>query len=196
MSTIAETVEQLHKFKTLPQGWNFGEGVPTAPEAVAPSMIIMSIARGLGFTDVEAFPGVNGEVQLCFYENGKVLEFIVEPNGAITVTSESEGEFIREGENLHFSKAVRFLKEFKYTGWHSYVLSTSNTTAVKVASQVWPFAPRTKASPSLMNNVQRYEAKAYARTSGPIIQKQPVRQSYTGKSRLTKSRRTAKPCIA
>ena len=57
------TNEKILGFLELPQGWHYGEGSSPSEETVNESVQINNEANLLGLK-TEAFPGINGEIQL------------------------------------------------------------------------------------------------------------------------------------
>lgn len=190
MSAINHILKLLDDFSKLPKGWNFGEGVPSSSVALYQSKHILNSARGLGVKEIEAFPGIDGEIQLCFYDSKFTLEIVFEIDGTLTLNLEREDESIFSKKNAVINEAIKILKDFRYKKCHSYESSTSDYITVKGKSgyPVWHSAPHQQitVSPSLIGNVPSRQAKISANISrNSISASQEIRLSF-GKSRTKK----------
>lgn len=58
---------KLRSFGGLVRGWHYGEGEPIAAETVRLARRLHLFSVALGFTNMDAFPCVNGEVLLTIY---------------------------------------------------------------------------------------------------------------------------------
>ncbi len=92
MPTILETRRKLEDFTTLPLGWNFGEGVPTARKLVALANGVLDRAQDLGFQIADAFPGISGEVQVNLYHGAHYFEFVIDAPERVTFVHEQDDE--------------------------------------------------------------------------------------------------------
>lgn len=72
------TATKISGFTSLPDGWHFGAGKAPSDDTVDRARSVLTVLTGLGFASTDAFPGVDGEVQLSAYWRGVVLEIIVE----------------------------------------------------------------------------------------------------------------------
>ncbi len=84
LSTRAE--EQLKKFKTLPIGWHYGEGVAPNTETLSTAFKALQLGYSYGLSDARAFPGIDGEVMLVFGKGGEEFEVTIEPDNSMDVT--------------------------------------------------------------------------------------------------------------
>lgn len=167
MATIGETFKLIESFSQLPKGWNFGEGAPSSPVALGQSKMVLSLARQLGMEDAEAFPGIDGEIQVCLYSKDLTLEITFEKDATATIIFEKGDEIVSNRTRMHFDDTIRILKDFKFK-CDSYELSTSNyiTAQGKRDLQVWHLNPRHQmaVSPSLTANVQNRSVVVSANT--------------------------------
>ena len=88
MPTIFETRRKLEEFTRLPQGWNFGEGVPASRKLVALANGVLDRAQDLGFQIADAFPGISGEVQVNLYHGEHYFEFVLDAPEQVTFVYE------------------------------------------------------------------------------------------------------------
>ncbi len=196
MPNINDTVDLIFKFSELPDGWNFGAGTCSATNAFGKSIFLLSDAVGLeGIDDIEAFPGVDGEIQLNFYKDDATLEMIFEIDGTIAITFEEGSKSVQLATAASYSKATKFLEEFAYNKCRSSVSLTSDHTTVRgsVALQASPFDRRVTVagSRSLIRTAVKSGAEASAYTLRGTTPVQRGRLSSFGKSRTNKSQTRA-----
>lgn len=69
--------DKILSFKSLKKGWHFGEGVEFNESIIQKAILLNTEAKKAGYR-TNAFPGINGEVQVTcsFYELS--LEFTIE----------------------------------------------------------------------------------------------------------------------
>lgn len=142
---VFQTVAKIQQFKKLSHGWHYGRGVAPSEETArsAGRLLIQSFA--LGFKETDAFPGVDGEIQLTVYQGKSYLEFTIESSGRVTAVHEEDGIEKEYAENLSFDEAVVKLKEFNNRIWKSSGLSiTTILTAARENSRALPL--RTQAT--------------------------------------------------
>jgi hypothetical protein len=192
MPNILETFDLINSFRILPKGWNFGEGVPASANSLRLSQKILRFAFDLGLAEAEAFPGINGEIQVGFYDENYALEITAEINGTLTVAFEKEDETVFFKEGLSLNDAIKILKDFTYNKCHSYVSSISNSTTIGKRSvyQVWHLDPRqeTMEFPLSVKSVSRRRKKVCADISqSTILSDLQELLSFSGKYRMSES---------
>ncbi len=194
MSTISKAFELLEQFKQLSVGWNFGQGVPSTPSAARSCQLIMSFVKRLKFDDIDAFPGIDGEIQLCIYLGAETLELVFEPNGTVTITLEKDDAFQCIAENVSTNKAFQILKDFKYNRCRDYTSLISSTISPQERDgfQVWPSDQRRVESPLLIKSVPRIAAGIFVNTSGHTTPQSQVIPLYSGKFQLKQYPKAAK----
>jgi hypothetical protein len=108
MGTIMtnSTIEKIQSFGNFTQGWSFGEGVPFAPSILLKAMQLIKTAYALGFTETDAFPGLNGEVMGTIYLGQDYWEFTLEPDEMLTFIYEKDNKTIFYEEGLPFECAA------------------------------------------------------------------------------------------
>jgi hypothetical protein len=185
MLTIIKTLKLIDSFSKLVRGWNFGEGVAASPISLRQSKSALILAYSSGIKEFEAFPGVDGEIQLCCYKGDDTLEITFEINGLVTVCFEEADERLFYKKDISLDETIKILKDFAYNKCRLYALSTSRYTTAKRknVSQVWLLDPHqaTAASPSLIRIVPSETAGQFATTLSDIIPESQERQLYFGK---------------
>ena len=191
MPNINETFDLIDNFSKLPRGWNFGEGVPACPIAVKQSKDLLRFAFDLGHKDFDAFPGIDGEVQICFYNEDDTLEITSESNGDLTVNVEKDDVVVLFEQKTSFSFAIKILKDFTYNKCLSYALLTSanTTTQEKNVSQVWRLNPQqaTAVYQYLTPTVQIKQVEQLVSIFSNTTQQLPELLSSFGKSPMVES---------
>lgn len=196
MPNILETFDLIDSFAKLPEGWNFGEGVAACLISLQQSQDLLRFAFDLGHKESDAFPGVGGEIQVCFYDEDDTLEITSEIDGTISITVEKNDETVLFKEKVPFTDAIKILKDFTYNKCRSYVLSTSASiiTGKRSVYQVWHLDPlqQTKAFPLSIRSALSKQPKIYVRTlknSIPPLREIPL---SSGKYQMSKFPRFAK----
>lgn len=104
---------KIRSFSELMTGWHFGEGGPISDEVIAVTLELSKYARGLDFSEIDAFPGANGEILLTIYHGTHVLELTIEPDLSIDAVIEVENIEISEKEGLSVIGAKEEVQRFK-----------------------------------------------------------------------------------
>lgn len=191
MLNIIETLKLINSFSKLVKGWNFGEGVATSTISLRQSKNALILAYSSGIKEFEAFPGIDGEIQLCCYKGDDTLEITFEINGLATICFEEDDERLFYKKGMSLDKTIKIIKDFAYNKCRLYALSTSHYTTAKrkSVSQVWLLDPHQvmAASPSLIGIAPSETAGQFATTLSDITQESQERQLYFGKFPTTQS---------
>ena len=111
---IVYTEQKIRAFASLPVGWQHGEGHPPSDSTIEHAIILNIYASDLGFKETNAFPGIEGEVQLLIYHERTTLEITLEIDDSVTFIHEQDDKEIESIENLTFCdtmKKLQFLKK-------------------------------------------------------------------------------------
>ena len=185
---IRQTAEKISGFKQLQNGWHYGEGAPPTDETVNVALALNQEAAAVGFTKTNAFPGIEGEIQVTIYHGPAYLEFTIEPNGRIALVREHDQQEIESEENLSLSSALAKIRSLKGLLW---VLSESSirstTTQTPELLRVWPSNPpaAVAAYPSLTRGVSEKVAPRSANMLSDITKVFLESQPFFGKSPTT-----------
>ncbi|MCK4914105.1 MAG: hypothetical protein KAI59_06585 [Planctomycetes bacterium] len=125
---LPTTDKKILDFLDLPQRWHYGEGVAPSEQTVENAILMNNHAILLGLK-TEAFPGIDGEIQINCYFGNKTLEFMIESSGEISLVEEENDIEISSDENLTIKKALDFLREYGNKIWNLSEQSTHVTTA-------------------------------------------------------------------
>ena len=126
----AGTAEKIKRFRNLPTGWHYGEGVLPSRGVVNAALQIHANAVIAGLMDTDAFLGISGEVRVTAYSPFTDLEFTVEPNGSITFVREDRrtGTETDYRQNLLLRDVLSILSDVGRELWASFGFSTTGTT--------------------------------------------------------------------
>ena len=123
---LQTTDQRISDFLKLPQGWHYGEGNAPNEKTVDDSLRINNQATLLGLK-TEAFPGINGEIQINCYLGDKTLEFTIESTDKILLVEEENDIEISSQDNLTVGEVLNFIrKEYGETTWNSFDQSTQS----------------------------------------------------------------------
>lgn len=117
---------KIRDFLQLKPGWHFGEGKPPDKDIVERASFLIERAIAPSF-DVDAFPGIDGEIMVTVYHHDHYLEFTLETDNSITYVHEKDGKNVCYQEHLSFETALREFDNFCEQIWNSSELSTVNT---------------------------------------------------------------------
>ncbi len=117
--------KKILSFMELPSGWHYGEGGPISLKSIGQALQIYYRGKRYGFK-IDAFPGIDGEIQVCCYHGNDTLEFTIETDGRITYVLEA-GENETFHENLTLMQALTKLDEYGRGICH---LSESSTPGI------------------------------------------------------------------
>lgn len=143
---LSETGRKIKSFERLEKGWHFGEGVPPERALIDKATELENLAQDLGFARTDAFPGPNGEVRYCLYNDESYYEFTLEIDGAVTTVIENQGV---ESETVStFEEARNVLKKLSVWNISDLFIGDIGTSKRRI-SKAWHFkTPARAAEPS------------------------------------------------
>lgn len=124
---VVRIARKVDSFLNLPRGWHYGEGEPPALHTVNTAKEIINFFGSIGFTRIDAFPGLLGEVMITGYAFDHCLEFIIETDGRISLAHEMNGEECYARDNLLQREAKTEARRIAGRIWNSYDYSTLRT---------------------------------------------------------------------
>lgn len=145
MPTVQSTIRKVREFANLSEGWHFGEGVPPSRENLSTAHGLLVNAEELGFDEADAFPGIDGEIQIAIYRGDDDLEFTIETHGTITFVHDENGKELRYERGLSLDDAIQTLVRVSDRIWPSLDLFTANTTT-RLAGDFVVWLSRTQAT--------------------------------------------------
>jgi hypothetical protein len=84
--------EKIEAFARLPSGWHYGSGGPLSEETIGAAIEWVSFLAQLGFRDLDAFPGQNGELLIAIIKNDYYIEIILEREGTVSVVCDIDNK--------------------------------------------------------------------------------------------------------
>ncbi|MGH9838505.1 MAG: hypothetical protein ACREEM_06960 [Blastocatellia bacterium] len=183
MPTFNQTMEKIRVFANLDNGWHYDSGKGMSEFSVSAGIKILVYAHAMGFTSMDVFPGLSGEVQVTLYDEDSYYEFTVELDRSLTIVHEIGKEEVLYLENQSLNKAIEkiedlafgygeppFLEEVEDAIKQPWGLSESltrfTTTLPEESSKVWlSKMGMTIKSPSSMASAPWTPADPFAITS-------------------------------
>jgi len=105
-------MEKIRVFASLDNGWHYGSGKGMSEFSVSAGIKILSYAQAMGFTSMDVFPGLSGEVQVTLYDEDSYYEFTVESDESLTIVHEIGKEELLYLENQSLNKAFEKVEGF------------------------------------------------------------------------------------
>ena len=147
-------MEKIRVFANLDHGWHYGSGKNLSDFSVRAGNNILAYAHAMGFTSMDAFPGLSGEIQITLYDEDRYYEFTVEADRSLTIVHEIGKEEVLYIENQSLDMAFEKIEDFAFgfgeppfieeaedaitRPWSlSESLIRSTTTLPKESSKVW-----------------------------------------------------------
>lgn len=117
--------KKIDSFLALEPGWHFGEGGPPSVERVEKAIKFVKDTIGLGF-DMDAFPGIAGEIHLTFYHDNTYLEVIFDIDGSISFWHDENKEEVNTEEEIEIERAKKLVLNVGESIWSLSELSTQD----------------------------------------------------------------------
>jgi len=131
------TEQKILDFSTLSRGWHFGNGMPPSKSAIETALSINSFAQSLSLR-TDAFPGIDGELQIRCYNETDTIEITIEADNTITYALDRAGEEMLYLERLSFQDVIKQLCEHGQVRCDLFESSTPDiTTDIGNSSSVW-----------------------------------------------------------
>lgn len=93
-------IEKIKSFTELQVGWSFGEGKPIQPDVIEAAIEFAERSARNARLEMDAFPGLCGEVMVTIYRQEEYWEFILHEDGKVAYAHEVEDELLDYRENL------------------------------------------------------------------------------------------------
>lgn len=114
MPSISDAIKNVKSFSVLPVGWHFGEGVPLDEDVKNRGLKLLSDAESFGFDKFDAFPGIDGELQITFHSNDYTAAFTMEINGTVGIVEDENGVILSDREGISDAESRDILWEMAY----------------------------------------------------------------------------------
>jgi hypothetical protein len=106
------TAEKISQFANLPFGWHYGFGLPPDTETIHRALLVEAALREASFQETNAFPGLDGEIQVTGYHEALCVELTVEPNSRVTFVAQQAQQEIAH-EDLTYAQALKRIEAWK-----------------------------------------------------------------------------------
>lgn len=111
--------EKIAQLAMLREGWYYGGGKAASLETVRIASELASAASKHGLTEIDAFPGMSGQLTIAVYEGDVNHSFQVQPNGRIEYWDEASCD--SDEEELTRDDALKIIQNI---AWNSSFTST------------------------------------------------------------------------
>lgn len=99
----------LRALRNLPSGWHYGQGVAIDSKTIDAGLVLHGALLRAGYHTTDAFPGVDGEIQVVGY-GGDFLELTIRANGLIDLYREQDGLETQIDGGLSLDSAIRWYR--------------------------------------------------------------------------------------
>ena len=189
---MIKTIQKIKSFQSYTKGWNFGEGQEFNKKIIKKAIDLVEFSHDCGFQEMDAFPGLNGEIMVTLYLDCEYWEFTIESEKSVTFVYEYDDEVILYKEKLHFNNILRKIKDiaidkfivvshnnlksFNNKLCSSLEFSTSNimTGKRKDSTALLSNLPQMEEYPFLVKNVYWSKNRQSVRILGNTIHTQQV----------------------
>ena len=148
------TEEKIFDFAVLKNGWNYGEGEKFPWSSIESAMDLHREIIFRGHSKTDAFPGLDGEIQITIYDGDHYFAFELEKSGEWSITHEINGE-IKTLSGLDFAQVKEYLNSINsiLCNVSDYYRGETIGTRHAEDSTTWPSNRVKMEYPSLMENV-------------------------------------------
>jgi len=105
------TAAKIASFSKLPFGWHSGFGLPPETETVRLALELEAALRVAGLSKTNAYPGLDGEIQVTAYHGPLFVELIVMGDGRVTFFVKQEDQEALY-EEIPYERAVIRLQDY------------------------------------------------------------------------------------
>jgi hypothetical protein len=147
------TDEKLFDFSLLKRGWNYGEGEVFSTEAINSARDLHREIIFRGYSTTDAFPGLDGEIQVTVYEGDHFLTFEFDNSGTWSVTHET-GDKSETAAGLNLEQVKEYLNSINSTLCNASDYYRGETIGTSSAGDLmtWRSSPELMESQCLTEN--------------------------------------------
>lgn len=114
------TEEKIFNFSLLENGWNYGEGEKFPMASIEQAMDLHREIIFRGHSKTDAFPGLDGEIQITIYDGEHYFAFEREKSGQWSVTHEIDGEIEETSNGFNFGEVKQYLNSIELCNVSDY----------------------------------------------------------------------------
>lgn len=181
-----ETIGKLIKFRHLPVGWNYGEGVPIGSNVTELAAEIVTTGHHLGYRHSDAFPGQSGEIMITFYEGDHCIEIILVHDQSVLIVHEAPGQVDKEIQCPNVAEVYVVLEEIRREIWQDlsdpYMRTNMIPGETGLLALHSSLPPTIEEYQSLMPNAQLANQAIFVTTSDNTTLPSQAFQKFIGNS--------------
>jgi hypothetical protein len=141
----SRVVRKLANFRMLPEGWHYGEGNRISDKVINRTYKWYVQLLSLGFTNMDVFPGSDGEMLLTIYAKqfrpgyriDHYIELLIEGDNVISLLHERDREEYRRVDAVTDNAISVHVNKIRDEIWNTSGSSMSNiTTQLGASSKV------------------------------------------------------------
>lgn len=100
ISNKNNTQKKIKSFFNLSPGWNYGEGKEIDFDIISLAVNLHNTILYYGFTETDAFPGLDGEIRITIYHKDYYFEFTINENQTVDYCKELKDDSIETREGI------------------------------------------------------------------------------------------------
>jgi hypothetical protein len=194
---VSRTEQKIRSYAKLPPGWHYGSGGPAQPRIVQIALEYLWFFLSFGYSEADAFPGVDGAIMVSAYRGKHCVEVTVEVDRSFAVAHQCDGEtrFYEPGLSgsqacTELSNIVRGIEQEECGTSDSSIYDTI-TTRTPASLRTWRSPRWEQARRSFLSHAPTLPAAQRAITSNVSTPGWGVIQPYFGDSTKHKSTHNA-----
>ncbi len=159
---------KIKDFETLRAGWCYGEGMQFSKQSIDSAMLVALSLLQHGFGQLDAFPGINGEIRVTAYDGDSYFEFTIDPDDAVTFVCERNGKELDYRAGLSIRDCLSMIPGHERCLWNLFESSTPGISTHGLdVFKLWHSGQQVMAEyPFSVENAPPRSAKRFASTSG------------------------------
>lgn len=114
------TERRIRDFGHFTDGWHFGEGKEFEIDAIQEALKLHQHILECGFFETNAFPGLDGEIQMTVYSEHDYFQFERDSGGVWEIIHEQAGATLESLAGLDFEHVVEFVKTMRQKLWNAF----------------------------------------------------------------------------
>jgi len=127
-------LNKIDGFECLNAGWCYGEGLPFDKAMINYAKQIAFALLESGFSQIDAFPGLGGEIRVTAYHKKHYIEFTLEEKNSVTYLHEAGGIEKEYIENLDLAGCFSVIKRLsKICASYELYIKTTMTPDLDVS---------------------------------------------------------------
>jgi hypothetical protein len=177
-------LNKIEGFQCLKAGWCYGEGLPFDTTMLNDAKQIAIALLKSGFSQIDAFPGLSGEIRVTAYHKNDYFEFTLEERNSVTYLYETAGVENEYEETLNLAECFSIIKRLgKICASYELYIKSTMTPSLDV-SKVLPFDLRQVMEAFQFSNItaQSQPVARFATTSRTSIPTSAGNHPYIGSS--------------